>query len=209
MIEKQKAKIVENRGRGQFSSNNPQVIRTRKHILQSTRELMVDKGFRAVSIDAVSVHSGASRSTIYRHWPSIDDLLFDAFATLVGEPFKAPNTGDFKRDLLLINQQYIDSVGDSQWMKILPSFLEISQNDEHCAELLALLVENKRSSSREILQRAQRDGLLSRRANIDWIVDVISGSLTYRALVSKTSLHEKGYLEFLIDAATSKFVIKQ
>ena len=188
-------------------SENPQVVRTKQHILRTTRELMIDKGVRAITIDAVSVHSGASRSTIYRHWPTIDDLLFSAFSELVGEPFASPNTGDFKRDLLLINRQYLDTVSDSPWIRILPSFIEISQNDEHCAELLALLVENTRRSSSEILVQAQHDGQLSKNANIDWIVDVISGAATYRTLLSKAPLDEVGYLEYLIDAATSQHML--
>ena len=186
---------------------NPQVTRTKKHILRSTRELMIEKGVRAVTIDAVSARSGSSRSTIYRHWATIDDLLFSAFSGLVGEPFASPDTGDFKKDLLLINQKYVSAVGESVWVRILPSFIEISQNDAHCAALLAQLVANMRRSSLDILRKAQVEGHLSKHAKLDWIVDVISGPTTYRTLLSKAPVDESGYLEYLIEAATSPYQV--
>ncbi len=188
------------------TDSNPQVVRTKQSILRAARHLMVEDGVRAITIDAVSVLSGSSRSTIYRHWPHIDDLLFSAFAELLGEPFESPNTGDFRKDLLLINRLYMDSAGDSIWMKILPSFIEISQNDQHCADLLATLVANMRQSSSDILKHAIKDGTLRPDANIDWMVDVISGAPTYRMLLSKASLEEDGYLEFLIEAATRPYL---
>lgn len=194
-------KISRTRGGDPSNSTNPQVQRTKAHILDSTRKLLIKKGYRNITVDAVSVFSGSSRSTIYRYWPKIEDLLFDAFAELVGEPFESPDTGDFKQDLMTINQLYVDSLQHASWAKILPSFIEVSQNDEHCAELLELLVENLRSSSLSILRNAQHTGQLSKDENIEWIVDVISGSLAYRFLLSKKPLNEKGYIEYLIDAA--------
>ena len=81
-------KISRNRGGDPSNSTNPQVQRTKAHILDSTRKLLIKKGYRNITVDAVSVFSGSSRSTIYRYWPKIEDLLFDAFAELVGEPFE-------------------------------------------------------------------------------------------------------------------------
>ena len=194
-------KNLKTRGRDTLVSTNPQVQRTKAYILDSTRRLLIKKGYRNITVDAVSVDSGSSRSTIYRYWPKIEDLLFDAFAELVGEPFESPDTGDFKRDLMSINQLYIDSMQHASWAKILPSFIEVSQNDEHCAELLELLVENLRSSSVKILRKAKSAGQLREDANIEWIVDIISGSLAYRFLLSKKPLNEDGYIEYLINAA--------
>lgn len=195
------AKISEQSNLRLQKQDNPQIKRTQAHILNSTRELLVTKGYRNITVGAVSVHSGSSRSTIYRYWPKIDDLLFDAFSQLIGEPFPSPNTGDFKQDLLSINKLYIDAILHSKWIKILPSFIEASQNDAHCAELLGLLVDNSRSSSLIILKNAQDKDQLPKTADIEWIVDVISGSLTYRFLLTNKPVNEKGYLEYLINSA--------
>lgn len=184
-------------------TKNPQVKRTRNHILDSTRRLLIEKGYRNVTVDGVSGHSGASRSTIYRHWPKIEDLLFDAFAGVVGEPFEAPDSGDYKEDLLYINKQYQQALQGSTWVKLLPSFIEASQTDTHCAELLSMLVNNGRSTSREIIVRAQERGQVDDSISIEWVVDIITAPLTYRVLMSKGPVGEEGYLEHLIEAATA------
>lgn len=185
------------------ASENPQVLRTKKQILSAARSLMINKGVRSINIDAVSLTSGCSRTTIYRYWRSVDELLFSAFSSLLGEPFEAPETGDFRQDLLVIHQQYVESMKEGAiWIKILPSFIEISQYDDACAKLLEELVSSMRKSSMAVLVRAQKNGHLSRSANLEWIIDLISGSLTYRALLTNAQLDEGGYLEYLIDAAT-------
>ncbi|MBN7797497.1 TetR/AcrR family transcriptional regulator [Parahaliea mediterranea] len=165
--------------------------------------MLIKKGFRALTVDAVSAHSGASRSTIYRHWPSLNHLMFDAFAEITGAPFESPETGDFREDLYSIAQQFIDTVNTGSWLGLLPPFIEAAQHDEHFAELLAELVKRGRTTTREILLKARREGQLESKAKIDWMVDAINGPIMYRALLSGEPTDEKGYLKYLIKIATS------
>ena len=182
-------------------SSNPQVQRTKSHILETTLNLLAESGYRDVTIDLISVRSKVSRSTIYRHWPSLNDLLFDAFAGMVGEPFESPDTGDYKTDLLVIQKQYAKSLDTQRWVRILPSLIEIAENDDHFAELLATMVENARKTTKSILAQAKKSGQIPKKTNLDWATDIISAPLTYRALLSKAPTNEKGYLEYLINAA--------
>jgi len=203
MAKKRQAENVTRPKNKAAESKNPQVKRTRAYILESTRYLLIEKGYRNVTVDGVSGHSGASRSTIYRHWPKIEDLLFDAFAGVVGEPFEAPDSGDYKQDLLCINKQYQQALQNSTWVKLLPAFIEASQTDTHCAELLSMLVSNSRATSREILVRAQERSQIDDSVSIEWVVDIITAPLTYRVLLSNGAIDEEGYLEYLIEAATT------
>lgn len=185
------------------ASNNPQVLRTRSHILNSTRRLLVEQGYRSITVDGISQHSGASRTTIYRHWPKIEDLLFDAFATLVGDPFEAPDTGDFREDLRIIVRQYVDAISDSEVARLLPSFVEAAASNEHLGELLSALVKNSRTTSLQILQRAKKRGQLHKDANNEWILDQINGPILYRLLLSKKSIKQRGFVRHLIEKSTN------
>ncbi|MBN7797493.1 TetR/AcrR family transcriptional regulator [Parahaliea mediterranea] len=196
------AKQKERRGSA-FETTDPQILRTRAAIVASTRKLLIDNGYRAITVEKISADSGASRSTIYRHWPNIEDLLFDAFASLTGKPFESPDTGDFRTDLRDITGQFIEAASSSKWLNLLPSFIEASHHDEHCAELLADLVQYSRSTTIQILKKAKKDGELSPKANVEWMADVIIGPLIYRGLLSKQPLDEKGLLEYLVDCATA------
>ncbi|MFZ1294493.1 MAG: helix-turn-helix domain-containing protein, partial [Pseudomonadales bacterium] len=49
-------------------------------ILSATLELLAELGFRAVTVDAIAARAGASKSTIYRRWPTKEYLVIAAFA---------------------------------------------------------------------------------------------------------------------------------
>jgi AcrR family transcriptional regulator len=183
--------------------NNPQVQRTRANILRTTRHILAESGYREITIDAISERSRSSRSTIYRYWPTLSDLLFDAFEELVGKPFESPNSGDFKKDLLHIHLEYAKAVRNADWINIIPSFIDSAQKDEYCAKLFAQLVENSRVTTRDVVLKAIKDGHLPANTKADWIVDLLSAPITYRALLSKQPVNERGYVQFLVDAATS------
>ena len=54
---------------------DPRVARSRASLLEAATDLLVDGGPRAVTVDAVSERSGVAKSTLYRHFPSRDDLV--------------------------------------------------------------------------------------------------------------------------------------
>jgi AcrR family transcriptional regulator len=66
--------------------------------LAATRELLVERGFEATTIQAVAARSGVHASAIYRRWSSrielIEEATFPGFSPLDVQP-----TGDLHRDL--------------------------------------------------------------------------------------------------------------
>lgn len=47
-------------------------------VLASTRQLLLTRGYRGTSIDAIAEAAGVSRPTIYRRWPSKAQVIYDA-----------------------------------------------------------------------------------------------------------------------------------
>lgn len=47
-------------------------------VLAVTRRLLVEKGYRGTSMDAIAAAAGISRPTIYRRWPSKAHVVYDA-----------------------------------------------------------------------------------------------------------------------------------
>jgi AcrR family transcriptional regulator len=47
----------------------------REHILETATKLFYQHGFRAVGIDKVIAESGVAKMTLYKHFPSKDDLI--------------------------------------------------------------------------------------------------------------------------------------
>lgn len=47
----------------------------RQHILETAARLFFKEGYRAVGIDTIVAESGVAKMTLYRHFPSKDDLI--------------------------------------------------------------------------------------------------------------------------------------
>jgi len=50
----------------------------RRALLDAAYELVVERGYAAVSMDAIAAKAGSGKQTIYRWWPGKADLVLDA-----------------------------------------------------------------------------------------------------------------------------------
>jgi AcrR family transcriptional regulator len=74
--------------------------------LAAARELLVEVGFEATTIQAVAERSGVHSSAIYRRWPSRIELIEQATFPGLSPPSVRP-TGDLHRDLRRFVRAYV------------------------------------------------------------------------------------------------------
>ena len=56
---------------------DPRLVRSRAKVLAAATELLIESGPRGITVDAVAERSGVAKSTLYRHWSSVQELLVD------------------------------------------------------------------------------------------------------------------------------------
>jgi AcrR family transcriptional regulator len=71
---------------------NPQVQRTRNLLLAAARDLLSETGPVGLTYSALAGRSGATRQTVYRHWPSRAALLVDLILSGSGAGYPEPGT---------------------------------------------------------------------------------------------------------------------
>src|SRR5581483_7919249 len=80
-------------------TDDPRVQRTRAAVLRATIELMAEGGPEAITHQVVARRAGVGRATLYRHWPSAEELVFAALAEIVsGWTFSS--SGDLARAIV-------------------------------------------------------------------------------------------------------------
>jgi AcrR family transcriptional regulator len=69
--------------------------------MDAALQLVAEAGFDRTTIDAIAARAGASKATIYRHWPGKPELVADAIRHR-GRPAlpPLPDTGTLRGDLL-------------------------------------------------------------------------------------------------------------
>jgi len=61
----------------------PRSPRIQRAILKAAADLVLESGFKALSIDAIAAKAGVGRMTIYRRWPNKAAIIMDAFVARV------------------------------------------------------------------------------------------------------------------------------
>src|SRR3954451_10457926 len=87
--------------------------RVRRAVLASTLNLMLEKGYSAMTIPDIARDAGVHPTTIYRRWGSKGMLAVDAIAGVSTEVAPAPDTGSLEGDLY----EFISSIAGALRVK--------------------------------------------------------------------------------------------
>lgn len=161
-------------------------------ILAATRAALAELGWGGLTMGDVAVRAGVAKTTLYRRWPSKNELVVDAMASLFDE-LEMADLGSLQADIEAVVGQ----------------FAALLARPESQAALLALFAEGCRDPElhlriRETIVDPQKRLVLQGRANaqargelgpdsdeataaeeIDIIFDTIAGAVEHRMLVSR------------------------
>jgi AcrR family transcriptional regulator len=125
-------------------------------------EVLLEEGFRGLSVDAVRVRAGVGKATIYRRFPDKEALVRAAIASLHRLHAEPPDTGSLQGDVETMWEQGYRS--DPAVTSLAPRLLaESASNPEMHAIFRAALIEPRREYLRTILRRASSGRAARRR----------------------------------------------
>ena len=84
--------------------------RVRQAILAAALHELIDNGYAALSVEAVASRAEVNKTTIYRRWPTLDDLLVDALTTWSQDAIPGADTGSIETDLLTLGRELADQL---------------------------------------------------------------------------------------------------
>jgi AcrR family transcriptional regulator len=137
-----------------------------------------------MSIEAIASRAGVGKTTIYRRYTSKEELVADAIESL-RDDLAIPDTGSFWGDMdILINHaaQKIDSPLGRQTIALIIS--TASSNPQFAEVYWTKYTKIRREALSKVLKRAKSRNEIHKDADIDLVIDLLSGSLYY-ALIFK------------------------
>jgi AcrR family transcriptional regulator len=166
------------------TSGRPRSIHADQAILQATLDLLAEVGYESMSIEAIASRAGVGKTTIYRRYTSKEELVADAIESLRND-LTIPDTGSFWGDMdILINHaaQKIDSPLGRQTLALIVS--TASSNPQFAEVYWTKYTKVRREALSKVLKRAKSRGEIHKDADIELVIDLLSGSLYY-ALIFK------------------------
>lgn len=172
--------------------------RSHQAILKAAAELLAEKGYGDVCIEAIAARARVGKQTIYRWWSCKAGVIMEAFADRDGSVTSTPDTGSVKEDLYQIIQQMLAVLTQTTTGAALTGLIAETQIDPNLAEAFReQFIKSRRQVTRTILERGIARGELRKDLNLELVIDGIYGPVWYRMLLKHAPL-DNNFAEELV-----------
>jgi AcrR family transcriptional regulator len=151
-------------------------------LLAVTLELLQERGYDGLTLDAVAATARASKATVARRWPTKATLVLAAFIEGVRQVAVRPNTGTLRGDLLQLGETACQHVRQHAGT-IRAVLVEVSRNPELKDALQHQFLDQRKALVDHVLQQAVERGEIEKDAIDDELWDLLPGYLIFRSIV--------------------------
>lgn len=128
-----------------------------------------------------------SKSTIYRHWSSKEELIFDAISQLK-LPVAIPDSGDIGLDLKTCLRNLIDFLNDPEVGPVFAAFLNAAIRNPKLARYRGKLAHRAVLPFETLITRGVETGSLKLRLPMHLAIDILISPFAYRKIATSQAL---------------------
>src|SRR3984885_3864188 len=156
----------------------PRSKRSEEAIIRATTSLLADERYSSLTVSKVAARARASKSTIYRRWPTKEHLVIEAFNRW---PALTPHDrGNVMSDLLDLYRQFLRILHRPPSNAIMPTLVAERAHNPALAAVFDPLMERRRDPPRIVLRRAIARKELPQDTDVELAVDAIMGTTVLR-----------------------------
>lgn len=186
---------------------DPRIVRTKAAVLAAAAELLADVGYGKTTIEGIAERSGVARSTIYRHWSDISQLLVDAMNTLAPR-YEVVEGVNLRTDLVSMMTLTATSLANPRIARLTATLTDAATRDPDLAVLHSRFSMARRRPALIALRRAIDRGEIKAGTDIDEVATLLVSPLFYRRFYT----HEPVDIEFInrhVDRVLSEILTEQ
>ena len=184
------------------------LIATREKALNSAQAILVEKGVLSLTHGAVSKATGISRSTLYRHWPTVEALRDASFKAVATPPNIAAKTnGPLKADLYWLLSILIGALNETPWGKVAPQVIASAATEEEARLVIMEFMKNRFSNVEAIFEAAKGRGELPSSFDARPLIEMAIAGPYFRKLILSEKLDSKwlkGHVDRICSLAVSQ-----
>jgi len=165
------------------STASPRAARSRERLLRAATDLLVEAGPRGVTVDAVAEASGVAKSTLYRHWPSRDEMLVDVVRCNIPTVTEADLSEGFETALRWYVSDAASTLADPEWSRIIPAMMSLQITMPEVAACIETDRTSKTAVLRKLLAAGVEQAVLPADVDAEMASRILFGPLIYCALL--------------------------
>lgn len=178
--------------------------RVLEQVAQAAANELRESGFIGFSVSRVAERAGVHTATIYRRWATSAELIAFAAERLAKQLMPAPDTGSLAGDLRarLINLRSFLNSADGE-MLVAISFA--SGSAPELAEMKRSYWSRRTADRDSMFARAHLRGELSRREDLEDLIEMAIGPLYVRKFISLRAIDDE-FIDRVVERSLSSFL---
>lgn len=156
-------------------------------VLRAAEELLGERGYANITIEAIAARAGVGKTTIYRWWPAKASIYMELYTELATATLPPLDTGSLEGDLReLLRGAFALFRSTVAGLAVAGIIAEAQSNPDVARMLREDFAPSRRRINVEILERAVRRGEISAGISTEVVSDMITGAAWYCVLVGRS-----------------------
>jgi AcrR family transcriptional regulator len=163
------------------SPGRPRSEAAHRAILNAARDLLVEEGFTRLRLEHVAARAGVGKNTIYRRWPSKEDLTLELLLELATPHLAIDDVGDTRAELLAAVENPIRAITDSPFGPVIRAMMsQIAGNPTIGDPFRSSVVATRRAEIGRVIERGIARGDLRPDADVTVATELLAGPVYFR-----------------------------
>ena len=176
----------------------PRSRRADEAIREAALELLAELGYTGLSMDSLAEHARVSKATIYRRWPSKEEMVASLLDEFVGE-VAVPDTGSTREEIRAAVERVAHFYRWSAAGRVIAALVSEMASHPRVAGVVRSRFESPwRLVLRSVLKRGIERGDLRSDVDLDVASDLLTGPIVYRTLLAGGAMG-RAYVQALAD----------
>jgi AcrR family transcriptional regulator len=146
---------------------------------------MLQRGFDKMTVDDVAARAGVGKATVYRRWPSKEDLAVAAMEEIYSAELPDPDTGSIRGDLTENFRNVLNFVNSPEGEAYFRMSMAESIRDPRIAALYRASTERAEETAALMYERGIARGEVRPDIDIPTVVQWLGGLLGARAITHR------------------------
>jgi AcrR family transcriptional regulator len=182
----------------------PRDERIDEDITAAALELLSTEGFDRFSVEAVAARAGVAKTTVYRRFPTRNDLIVGALVRLNDELPAPPPVGPVRERLIGVLNGIRRRTRESVRGRILIQVASEGLRDPALADLVhQRVLAPRRQVLRDVIADGIASGELRADVEVDTVVPVLVGPMLYLGMWSGSTITQGVTVESVVDLVLS------
>ncbi|MEV6394609.1 TetR/AcrR family transcriptional regulator [Streptomyces sp. NPDC051907] len=145
-------------------------------IVRATRELLGERGYAGLTVDAVATRAGVGKAAIYRRYATKQEMIFSAVVHDMGEQ-PPPDAGSLRADLAAVCQTIAGQLGSAPTDVLAGLLADVYSDTALGARFSETFLQRERLVVTEVLDRAVARGELAARPDPATVQALLMGPI--------------------------------